>query len=211
MPSPTVAAYSVGPFESNCFFLIDETNDCVVIDPGDDGNALREEIERRGLKPIALLLTHGHIDHITGLPELLSRHPVPVYLHPDDAAWAFEPQNRLPPWYNGPPSPAPVDVRDPRSPAPLVIGPWSFRVLETPGHSPGSVCYYLPEQALLFSGDTLFQGSIGRTDLPGGDAGTIEDSLQRLSGLPPETRVFPGHGPETNIADECRMNPWLRS
>ena len=203
-----IVTLSVGAFESNCYLICD-AGTCVLIDPGADLARIEAELERRGAQPEAIWLTHGHADHVHALAGLLARRPVPVVLHAADATWAFGEANRIPPWYDTPP-PRPADLRlAAAGSAPPGLG-GEARVIETPGHSPGSVCYHFPERGWLFSGDTLFHGSVGRTDLPGSDPTAMSASLATLAALPPDTRVFPGHGPPTTIDEERRTNAFLR-
>ena len=155
-----------------------------------------------------IILTHGHIDHISAVTELLEAHPAPVYLHAADAAWAFTAVNRYPPYLRVPLRP---DTLRPlrEGPAPDDCG-LGGRVLHTPGHTPGGVCLQFEEEALLLTGDTLFQGSVGRTDLPGGDGTVLAESLRKLLALPDALRVLPGHGPDSTLDAERRRNPFLR-
>lgn len=206
-PEPKILTLTVGAFESNCYVL-SGPDGLLLIDPGSDTERILDVLAAADRPLDAVLLTHGHADHVHGLPAILDRHPVPVFLHPADAAWAFGEANCIPPWYTEPP-PRPADLRDPRTPAPLVIGGWCFDVIESPGHTPGGVCYHGLESRVLFSGDTLFRGSIGRTDLPGADPQAMVQSLRRLTELSRDTRIYPGHGPSTTIGEEIRTNPWL--
>ncbi len=198
----------VGPFEVNCYLACDSaTGRALVVDPGADAAAIADRLRRAGLTVACYLLTHGHVDHVSALADLADEFPAPAILHPADARWAFEEANRLDPYYAAPRRPAaatifPEDLR-------LAAGPWECRIIHTPGHSPGGVCYYFPDQNVMFTGDTLFQGTVGRTDLPGGDTRILADSLRHLRGLPEATRIYPGHGPASILAAEYASNPFL--
>ncbi len=199
----------VGAFGVNCLLLWESGSEtAVVVDPGAEPDAIVQALQRHGLRAGAYWLTHGHIDHISALPGLLAVQPAEVVLHPADAAWAFTSVNQYPPY-----------VRVPTRPGRLVsagdgdvlrAGGLEARVLHTPGHTPGGVCYRFEAAGLLVCGDTLFQGSVGRTDLPGGDWETLRASLGRLMTLDDAVKVVPGHGPESTVGDERRNNPFLR-
>lgn len=199
-----LSALPLGPFETNGY-LLEKDGARLLIDPGAEDPRLLPSGETA---PVAVLLTHGHIDHIGAVPRILEIWPgVPVFLHAADRAWAFEPANGMPPFYE------PVRL-DPGRVLPLPDdrwsgGPFAFDILCAPGHTPGGVCYHDPVEGVLFTGDTLFEGSVGRTDLPGGDARRLTESLRRLAGLPPGTRVYPGHGPATTIGRELSRNYFL--
>ena len=194
----------VGGFEVNCSIL-SENGKAWIVDPGQEADRIADTLARKGLEPAAILLTHAHFDHIGGIPGLLEKFPdLPVYVHEKDAVMFGHHLNRLPPEY-------PSFAR-PRTLTALsqLEGPGGLEILETPGHTPGGVCYHFPKDKLLLSGDTLFAGSIGRTDLPGGDMATLMNSLQRLVALPDDTLVIPGHGMHTTIAAEKRGNMFLQ-
>ncbi len=191
----------VGDFYVNCTMLF-ENGAAWIVDPGADGEKLLAWLTEQRLQPAGILLTHAHFDHIGAINALEAAFPgLPVYVHPDDEPMLTHPLNQYPPEY--PPIARPANLRDCRD-CPVA------KVIETPGHTPGGVCYYLEADRLLLSGDTLFAGSIGRTDLPGGDCQTLMKSLTRLISLPDDTKVIPGHGPTTTIAAEKRQNPFLR-
>lgn len=199
----------VGPFESNCFF-VSTAGGCLVIDPGDDAERLISLLREEKLTPSLYLLTHGHMDHVFALADLVKAFPAPVGMHPVDAGWAFTDVNIMPPYYEtAPVAPASIARNLADGQVWEDIG-LKYRIIETPGHSPGSVSFYFPEQNLCFCGDTLFSGSVGRTDLPGGDARVLKESLKRLAALPGNTVIFPGHGPKTSILQEKKTNFYLR-
>ena len=203
-----------GAYQENAYLVFDGAGKAVVVDPGEDAPQILAALRDAGAKLAAVLLTHGHLDHIAALPALLAAAPAPVHVAAADAAWCFTERNRLEPYAPVLSPPANL-VEDLADGAEVRAGELVFRVLATPGHSPGSVCFLLEgapgAPAVLFAGDTLFAGSIGRTDFEGGDDAAMAASLRRLAALPPETCVLPGHGPATTMARELRINPYLLS
>ena len=196
----------VGLYEVNCSIL-SEGGKAWIVDPGHEADRIASLLEKKGLEPAAILLTHAHFDHIGAVTGLLERFPgLPVYIGEKDMAVISHPMNQLPPDY--PPVKKPDSLRA-IGQAGSIEGLDQLEVIETPGHTPGGVCYYLPTEKLLLSGDTLFAGSVGRTDLPGGDMATLVESLKKLTALPDDTLVIPGHGPHTTIGAEKRSNPFL--
>ncbi len=205
-----VIAIPVGAFTSNCYLIpAPGSSAALVIDPGDDAAIILAELENRGLVPAAYLLTHGHMDHVSALAEVAARYPAPIGLHPLDAAWAFTPANAAPPYYPTPRAPSTIERAWAAGQRWEDVG-FRYDILFTPGHSPGSVSFHFPQQRWLFCGDVLFAGSVGRADLPGASPRTLLASLDTLMALPPDTTVFPGHGPTTTLAHERKTNPWLR-
>lgn len=196
-----VAFFPLGPYGANCTALWRDDGCAVVVDPGADGEAVAEWLSRRGLSLSAVFLTHAHFDHISGVDALVARHSAPVFLHAADEPLAFSRFNTSQPGYAGMSRSPLLDTSLGEGAA--VPGWRGSVVLHTPGHSPGSCCLHFPSEALLVAGDTLFAGSYGRTDLPGGSPAEMRQSLARLRALPPETRVICGHGPETTIGHEA--------
>ena len=201
-----------GAYQENAYLVFDGAGKAAVVDPGEDAPRILAALRDAGAELAAVLLTHGHLDHIAALPALLAAAPAPVHVAAPDAAWCFSERNSLEP-YEPVLTPPATLVADFSDGAEIRVGALAFRVLATPGHSPGSVCLLLDRPpgtpATLFSGDTLFSGSIGRTDFEGGNDAEMASSLRRLASLPPGTRVLPGHGPATILARELAANPYL--
>ena len=199
----------VGAFEVNCYLVSGDDRTALVIDPGGDPDRIAELLDERGWKVAAYLLTHGHIDHISALDTLLPKRPAPVAIHTADAEWAFSPRNSMPPYYSAP-ALSPSDLHRLAADQIWTGAGLSTRILATPGHSEGCVCFHVESADALFCGDTLFAGSVGRTDLPGGNPRTLAASLKRLSTLPPRTTLYPGHGPPSTLDHEARTNYFMR-
>ena len=199
----------LGAIGANCYlFSCAESKKAVVIDPGADGKRIYRWILEKGLKVDYILITHGHIDHIGAVDELRELlGDVLVGIHADDAEMLTDASKNLSSYVGGELVLKKADLllQDGQE---LMIGKEQIKVISTPGHSPGGVCFLCSEG--LFSGDTLFAGSIGRTDFPGGSMNQLIDGIKKkLFILPEDTRVFPGHGEETSIGEEKRDNPFL--
>ena len=165
----------VGGFEANCSIL-SENGKAWIVDPGQEADRIIDLLAKKGLEPAGVLLTHGHFDHIGAIPGLLEKFPeLPIYIHEKDAPMFGHPLNQLPPEYPSFAKPRNLTTLD------KLEDLKGLEIVETPGHTPGGVCYYFPKDKLLLSGDTLFAGSVGRTDFPGGDMATLMDSLQKLA------------------------------
>ncbi|MDR0910214.1 MAG: MBL fold metallo-hydrolase [Spirochaetaceae bacterium] len=185
----------VGFLQTNCYLVPLDGAKCIVIDPGDEGERIAAEIEGRQLEPCLFLLTHGHSDHTQGLPALHAKWPdVPIAMHKSDLFMLEKSRKSLP---------LPTEFVEEGHKGSILPKNWT--VLHTPGHTPGSCCYWLKDKGILFSGDTLFNMGIGRTDLPGGNQNSMERSLKRLLALDPSIKVYPGHGPETTIGAESKI------
>jgi hydroxyacylglutathione hydrolase len=204
-----IRTLAVGNFAANCFILSGEENHALVIDPGDDPDQIERVIRDNRLVVAAYLITHGHMDHISALADMERRFPAPIGIHPADAKWAFGGANQMPPWYETPERPGDLQRSFADNQEWTDFG-MHYRVLATPGHSPGCVCFYFPTEKVIFTGDTLFAGSVGRTDFPGGDDHALNQALRRLTQLPDDTAVFAGHGPQTTIGQEKKTNPFMR-
>lgn len=198
----------VGMIETNCYLVYDRAaGDGVIIDPGDESGRIAAEIVRSGFTPKAILLTHGHGDHIGAVPELVSRLKLPIYAGRGEESMLASPEENLSAQIGLPVSCPPCErlLTDGET---LRVGSLTFTVIATPGHSPGGVCYLSGKT--LFCGDTLFCGSIGRTDFPGCSHKRLIASITRkLLALPDDIVCYPGHGPTTTIGDERRDNPFL--
>lgn len=199
----------VGSYEVNCSILSADGR-AWIVDPGQEGARILALLAQKGLEPAGILLTHAHFDHISAIPALQAAHPeLPVYIHPADTPMFGHPLNQCGAEY--PSTGTPKGVRDVNDLPAALPG---LQVLHTPGHTPGSVCFYFPstpntQTPLLLSGDTLFAGSCGRTDFPGGSMSQMMASLRRLARLPDDTLVIPGHGMYTTIGREKDGNPYM--
>ena len=200
----------LGAIGANCVFLWEDSAAAWIVDPGAVPEAVNAFLDKKGLTPALVLLTHGHFDHIGALDGLLARYPsLPVHIGPGDVPMIGHPQNAWPPDYEAVKKPASL-VANLVDGATLTAGGLTMQVIATPGHTPGGACFLFAEQKLLLTGDTLFEGSCGRTDFPGGSRRQLDASLRRLAGLDPELTVVPGHGSITTIAREVASNPFLQ-
>ncbi len=213
-----VTGFPAGAFAANCYVVAPAPGEeCVIIDPGQDAErGITELLARYRLKPIAVMLTHGHIDHVWSVAPVCGARGVPAYIHPDDRDLLSDPGKGLSlmatqQLFGGMTFSEPDDVRELADGATVTLAGLEFTIGHTPGHTPGSVTFRSGADDLdaLFSGDLLFAGSIGRTDLPGGDHQAMLRSLARTITLPDDTVVLPGHGPQTTIGAERRTNPFL--
>ncbi|MGD8786637.1 MAG: MBL fold metallo-hydrolase [Phycisphaerales bacterium] len=203
----------MGAYETNCYILrsSETAEDCLVIDPGLGPDRLIEYLQEQELNPVAVVLTHGHIDHIAGVAALRERFPdIKVYVHKLDAEMLTEPYANLSAMagsaFSVEPAEFSLDEQDV-----IELAGVKLSVLHTPGHTPGGICLYSEEEGVVFSDDVLFAESIGRTDFPNGSMEQLLNSVkEKLFILPDETKVYPGHGPVTTIAHEKAHNPFLR-
>lgn len=200
----------LGPLSTNAYILSNEQKECVIFDPGGDGQKLISTLNRQGLKPVAILLTHAHFDHIGAVDEVRNQYGIKVYIHESEKNWLGDSSLNGSRFFMG----NEVRIKDAdvllKEEGKLTVGSFTFELFHTPGHSPGSISFYQKEAEVVFSGDALFAGSIGRTDLPGGNSQQLLTSIhKKLLTLPEETMVLSGHGPETTIQAEMDDNPFL--
>ena len=187
----------LGDYQTNCYIVHEENStDCLIIDPGYEPEIISSYLEEKGLTPAAILLTHCHFDHVGAVKDLAAQYDCKVFLDKKELA--------MPPMLTNGPLYYTDGYGDGDT---LTLADIPIQVLETPGHTPGSVCLIMEDT--LFSGDTLFAGSCGRTDLPCGDARAMRDSLRRLAALSENYRVCPGHGPSSTLNREKKTNPYL--
>lgn len=187
----------LGDYQTNCYIVHEENStDCLIIDPGYEPEIISSYLEEKGLTPAAILLTHCHFDHVGAVKDLAAQYDCKVFLDRKELA--------MPPMLTNGPLYYTDSYADSDK---LTLAGIPIQVLETPGHTPGSVCLIMEDT--LFSGDTLFAGSCGRTDLPCGDARAMRDSLRRLAALSENYRVCPGHGPSSTLNREKKTNPYL--
>ena len=205
-----IKKYVVGMIGTNCYLVInEETKETVMVDPGAYPAKVKNAVKEQELKLKAVLLTHAHFDHIMGLSDVMEEVKVPVYVEEADLPMMTDGESNLSSAYvrGGYRFEEAVPVRDGQQ---LEIAGFQFRVIHTPGHTPGGCCYYMEQEGVLFSGDTLFQASVGRSDFPGGSASELVRSVkEKLLVLPEETHVYPGHMDETTIGYEKLYNPFL--
>ena len=211
----SVKAFTFNPVQENTYVLYNERKECCIIDPGcyfeEERNILTQFIETQKLQPVLLLNTHCHLDHIFGNRFVHEKWKLDLHLHPNEQViLQFGPQSGK--MYNLPFDnyDGPLQFLTPGKS--IFLGEDELKVLFTPGHSPGSVSFYAEKEKFVIGGDVLFQGSIGRTDLPGGDFDTLAESIRKeLYVLPGDVVVYSGHGPETTIGEEKRSNPFVRA
>lgn len=208
-----IAVFAFNPFAENTYVASDKSGECVIIDAGNysasEDSALTQYIAQAGLKPVMAINTHGHVDHILGVSYVKSTFGVEFALHGDDkflvdsasthgALYGFEVKD------------IPLMEIDMKNMESIGFGETTFRIIHTPGHTPGHVCLYEPQSKSLFTGDTLFKESIGRTDLPGGDYSWIMKSiLEKIVPLGGDVTIYPGHGPKSTIGHETLYNPFI--
>jgi hydroxyacylglutathione hydrolase len=212
-----IAGFPAGSFAANCYIVAPAAGEeCLIIDPGQDSEAGIEEIvARHRLKPAAVLATHGHLDHIWAIAPVCGARDIPAYIHPADRDLLTDPGKGLgigagQQLFRGLTFSEPDDVLELSDQMMLELAGVKLVADHAPGHTAGSIAFRLADPGVIFTGDLLFAGSIGRTDLPGGDYATILDSLSRVClPLPDETVVLSGHGPQTTIGAERAANPYL--
>ena len=210
-PRPTITTFVLGPYQTNCFVVSTPGSEpCWIVDCGFEPGEMFQWILKQGLKPAALLLTHTHLDHIAGVDMALSRFgPVPMFVHEAEAGFASNAMLNLSALIG-----MPVEVTEPqhllRDGQRLELNGTQWRVLHTPGHSPGGVCFVHDASRQAIVGDTLFAGSIGRFDFPSSDPARLRHSIGTiLMSLPDDTTIHPGHGTSTTVSTERRTNPYV--
>ncbi len=210
MAETKIGRIVLGVAQTNCYFLYPEgSKDCIVIDPADQGGNIHKALERNGFQVKAILLTHGHFDHIWGTKELRELSGAKLYALDEEKELLGNARKNVSAQTGRPYTvEADVYVKDGEE---LTLAGLHFRVIATPGHTQGSCCYYFPEAGFLVSGDTLFQESVGRTDLPTGSGSMLVRSVrEKLFPLPEDTKVYPGHGDSTTIGFEKKYNPFCQ-
>lgn len=197
-----IETYILGPLDSNCYLLHDDTHEAAIIDPGGEGDYLSELIIRNNLDLRHILLTHAHYDHVLGILPLKLNFNCQVYLHEKDAPLYKNATSSHSHWHNRSSDPLPSPDVFYKKGEGIRIGISELTVIETPGHTPGSVCLYLEGDSILFTGDTLFRRGVGRTDFSYSNPQSLRMSLEKLKKLPGETTIYPGHGEPSTIGDE---------
>jgi len=200
---------SLGPLGTNCY-IIEKENTALIIDPGGDYDHLKAHIEKSELDVEAILLTHAHFDHIGAVEPVRKDYNVELYMHELEKDWLTDPQLNGSGRYMMDPVSTLIPPDHLLNEGQHTVGSVQFKVLHTPGHSPGSISFYFEDSGILIAGDTLFHRSIGRTDLPFGNHESLIKSIQeKIFTLPEDTIVFPGHGPETTVKEEKELNPFF--
>jgi len=204
---------ALGAYQTNSYVVrsSDEASDCVIVDAGLDADELLHFLNANQLSPQALLLTHGHVDHIAGVSLLCQAFPsLAVFAYCDEVPVLADPARNLSAMTGQPIDIESVSTVLQDNETVKQVGV-ELRVIHTPGHTPGGICLYCEDEGILFAGDTLFAESVGRTDFPGGSMTQLVESIKtRLLVLPDETRVYPGHGPDTTIGHEKQFNPFVK-
>ncbi|MEO4052394.1 MBL fold metallo-hydrolase [Solibacillus sp. CAU 1738] len=208
-----VRKYCLGPVQTNCYIISNKNKDCLIFDPGEEATRIIKEIRVNGLKPLAIFLTHTHFDHIGAVDEVRAAFGLPLYVHEKEISWLRDPMK------NGSVKYAellnyivgePEDSHIIRKEQQFDLSGFKFKAVFTPGHSPGSISFIFEEDGFAIVGDTLFEGSVGRTDLLEGSMKVLLKSIhEKLLTLPEDTIIYPGHGEYTTPAAEMETNPFL--
>lgn len=208
-----IRKYSLGPIQTNCYIVSNKEKDCLIFDPGEEGARIVNELRKNGLNPLAILLTHTHFDHIGGVDAIRAIYNIPLYVHEKEVEWLADPMKNGSGKYAELPNyivKKPEEEHIIRKEGEMTIGAFTFMVTHTPGHSPGSVSFIFKDDAFAIVGDTLFEQSIGRTDLIGGSMNVLLKSIHdKLLTLPEDTIIYPGHGDYTTPGAEMDSNPFL--
>jgi glyoxylase-like metal-dependent hydrolase (beta-lactamase superfamily II) len=203
-----ITVLTVGPVQTNCYILAQEGgSSCVVVDPGEEAEKIAAYIKEKGLDCEAILLTHGHFDHITGVAELAATEHASVYAYEGERELMMDPAQNgcLMMGYEVALEPE-ILLRDGQK---ILLAGIEFEVIHTPGHTIGGCCYYVEKEKALFAGDTIFMESVGRTDFPTGNSRQLMQSVrEKVLVLPDEVRIYPGHGPDTSVGYEKQNNPY---
>lgn len=214
-----IQGFPAGRLQTNCFLAAaDDSTDCVIVDPGENSaTGIATLLERTGWTPVAVLVTHGHFDHVANLAQVCDTYDIPAYLHPLDREMITDPVKGVGPSIAqavaGLTLEEPTDVRLIDHGSILELAGLEFEVLHIPGHSPGSVVFHTAQDggSVVFGGDVLFKQGVGRTDLPGGSAPALLEGIDKyLMTMADDTLVLPGHGPATTVGEERASNPFLR-
>lgn len=199
--------FSLGQLQTNCYFLIKE-NQCLIVDPADEASFILEELQRRKLKLVGMLATHGHFDHIMAVGEIQKSFNVPLFISPKDQFLVDRLEESAEYFLGYKPTVLPIKkIENLKIKNSLKIGNYKLKIIFTPGHTPGSGCFYFSQENAIFTGDTLFKNGIGRYDFSYSNKDDLKNSLKKIFKLPKETIVYPGHGEKTTIADEARKLP----
>lgn len=207
----TLKTLILGPFEVNCYLYFDEqTKDGVIIDPGAEEDRIIETVEQIAFAPLAILLTHGHGDHIAAVAAVKEKYDIPLYIGKGEEELLANPSTNVSAFFSQPVVSPPADylLEDEQL---IVFGGITLKVLSTPGHSPAGVCYLDESEGVIFCGDTIFRSSVGRTDFPGCSLEKLIESIQnKILSLPDSIICYPGHGPQTTVGAERINNPFLK-
>lgn len=203
-----IKSFSLGPLGTNCY-IVYKDSEALIVDPGGDAGQVISFLEKNSIKPLGILLTHAHFDHIGAVDELRNYYSLDVFLHENEKDWLANAELNRSLLFTG----TGFTTREPDQlihPGLKRMGSFQFDVIHTPGHSPGSVTFVFEKEHFIISGDVLFQGGVGRTDLPGGDFNQLVHTLrEKIYKLPEDFTVLPGHGGQTNIGAEKRTNPYI--
>ena len=204
-----VETYELGPVMTNCYFTINEdTKETIIVDPADRADIIIKKVNEESLRPVAILLTHGHFDHISAAEELAKEYHLPIYAAKEEKEIAESPTLNFSTAMRKNISLTPTNLLEDNDV--IQLAGMNIKVIHTPGHTAGGVCYLFEESKILFSGDTLFAGTVGRADLPTGNLDTLLHSVNhKLMKLSDDITVFPGHGENTTIGYERKTNPYV--